>query len=164
MNSSLGESGGKGVIRLQERYDTDIDDLWSALTDPSRVARWLGTVEGDLRVGGEFRAVYFASGWEGSGRVEACEPPRRVLLSARGSDATETHMVELTLTAEGDHTVLVLETSGMPLDNVAGYGAGTQIHLEDLNAYLRGRGPCDARARFDELYPGYQAQAVEQAT
>jgi Activator of Hsp90 ATPase homolog 1-like protein len=63
---------------MEDRFDTEIDDLWSALTDPSRLARWLGEVEGDLRLGGEFRARFFASGWEGKGRVEACEPPERL--------------------------------------------------------------------------------------
>ena len=75
---TLATADGKGVVRMEDRFDTDIDDLWSALTDPSRLARWLGEFEGDLRLGGEFRARFLASGWEGTGRVEACEPPRRL--------------------------------------------------------------------------------------
>ena len=59
---------------MEDRFDSDIDDVWSALTDPSRLARWYGEVEGDLRLGGEYRALLFSSGWEGTGRVEACEP------------------------------------------------------------------------------------------
>jgi uncharacterized protein YndB with AHSA1/START domain len=70
---SLRSADGKGIVRMQDRFDTDIDDLWSALTHPGRLARWLGEVEGDLRPGGEFRARFFASGWEGTGRVDACE-------------------------------------------------------------------------------------------
>src|SRR4029450_7132668 len=52
---SLRSADGKGVVRMQDRYETDIDDLWSAITDPGRLARWWGRVEGDLRAGGEFR-------------------------------------------------------------------------------------------------------------
>ena len=59
---------------MEDRFDTDIDDLWSALTDPGRLAHWMGEVEGDLRLGAEFRFRFFASGSEGTGRVEACEP------------------------------------------------------------------------------------------
>ena len=77
---SLRSAGGKGVVRMEDRFDADIENLWSALTDPGRLARWMGEVEGDLRLGGEFRARFFASGWEGTGRVEACEPLRRLLL------------------------------------------------------------------------------------
>jgi uncharacterized protein YndB with AHSA1/START domain len=51
---SLQSADGKGVVRMQERFDNDIDDQWSALTDPLRLARWIGEVEGDLRPGGEF--------------------------------------------------------------------------------------------------------------
>ncbi|HEX6918705.1 MAG TPA: SRPBCC domain-containing protein [Actinomycetes bacterium] len=53
---SLRSVDGMGIVRLEDRFDTDIDDLWSALTDPHRLAGWLGEVEGDLRPGGEFRA------------------------------------------------------------------------------------------------------------
>ena len=49
---SLRSADGKGVVRIEDRYDTDIDDLWSAITDPGRLARWFGQVEGDLRPGG----------------------------------------------------------------------------------------------------------------
>ncbi|MCB1300874.1 MAG: SRPBCC domain-containing protein, partial [Tetrasphaera sp.] len=52
-----------------------MDDLWSALTEPDRLARWIGTVDGELRLGGEFRAAFFTSGWEGVGRVRECDPP-----------------------------------------------------------------------------------------
>ena len=63
----LRSEGGTGVVTVQDRFDTDIDDLWSAITDPARIARWLGEVEGDLRLGGEFRAHFsLASGWEGT--------------------------------------------------------------------------------------------------
>src|SRR5690348_2430112 len=55
---SLSSVDGRGVVRMEDRYDTDIDDLWSAVTDPRRLARWLGDVEGDLRLGGEFRAHF----------------------------------------------------------------------------------------------------------
>ena len=52
---SLRSADGKGVVRIEDRYDTGIDDLWSALTDPRRLARWYGQVEGDLRPGHRLR-------------------------------------------------------------------------------------------------------------
>src|SRR5437016_13368424 len=52
---SLRSQDGAGVVRIEDRYDTNIDDLWSAITDPVRLARWHGQIEGDLRPGGEFR-------------------------------------------------------------------------------------------------------------
>jgi uncharacterized protein YndB with AHSA1/START domain len=82
---SLRSEDGKGVVRMQDRYDTGIDDLWSALTDPDRLDRWYGEVQGDLRPGGEFRA-HLASSGPRTGRVDACEPPRRLVLTMRDPD------------------------------------------------------------------------------
>src|SRR5262252_4628649 len=106
---TLRSAGGKGVVRIEDRYDTDIDDLWSAITDPGRLARWFGQVEGDLRPGGEFRMYVESSGWDGTGRVEACEAPRRLLVTTK--EVTEPHdkTIEATLTADGEQTFLVIE-------------------------------------------------------
>jgi hypothetical protein len=35
---SLRSADGKGVVRMEDRFDTDIDDVWSAFTDPLRLA------------------------------------------------------------------------------------------------------------------------------
>jgi len=157
---SLRSADGKGVVRMQDRFDTDIDDLWSALTDPRRLARWIGDVEGDLRLGGEFRFRFFASGSEGTGRVDACEPPRRLLLTMALGQPEE-DVIEATLAADGGQTILVWEERGMPLDLLAAYGAGVQIHVEDLAAYLAGRERADAASRWDELQPAYEEMAAD---
>jgi uncharacterized protein YndB with AHSA1/START domain len=157
---SLRSADGKGIVRMEDRFDTDIDDLWSALTDPSRLARWLGEVEGDLRLGGEFRARYF-DGWEGTGRVEACEPPRRLLVVTKHHRQQDEMIVEATLTADGDQTILVWEERGMPLNLLAEYGAGVQVHLEDLAAYIAGRERGDGEARWNELMPAYRDLAAD---
>jgi uncharacterized protein YndB with AHSA1/START domain len=156
---TLRTADGKGVVRMEDRFDTDIDDLWSALTEPGRLARWLGEFEGDLRLGGQFRARFFASGWEGTGRVEVCEPPRHLLVMTRHVRQDEEHAVEATLTADGDQTILILEERGMPVNLLAAYGAGIQVHIEDLAAHIAGRERCDAEARWQELQPSYEALA-----
>jgi uncharacterized protein YndB with AHSA1/START domain len=158
---SLRSADGKGVVRMEDRFATDIDDLWSALTDPDRLARWLGEVQGDLRLGSEFRARFFATGWEGTGRVETCEPPQRLLVVTRDPDEPDDHTIEATLTADGDHTVLVIEERGMPLDQLAGYGAGVQIHVEDLADHLAGREHREMGSRWQELVPVYQLLAAQ---
>jgi uncharacterized protein YndB with AHSA1/START domain len=158
---SLRSEDGKGVVRMEDRFDTDVDDLWSALTDPLRLARWIGVVEGDLRLGGEFRARFFTSGWEGTGCVEACEPPQRLLLTTKDAEEPDEHVIEATLTADGDQTILVIEERGMPLDQLAAYGAGVQIHVEDLAAHIAGRERRDTKTRWNELLPAYEALAAE---
>ena len=156
---TLRTGDGKGVVRMEDRFDTDIGDLWSALTDPGRLARWLGEFEGDLRLGGEFRARFFASGWEGTGRVEVCEAPRHLLVMTKHDGQADEHAIEATLTADGDHTILILEERGMPVNLLAAYGAGIQVHIEDLAAHIAARERCDAEARWEELLPAYEALA-----
>ena len=156
---SLRSADGKGVVRMEDRFDTDIDDVWSALTDPLRLARWIGEIAGDLRLGGEYRFHFYASGSEGTGRVEACEPPRRLLL-AHGLGEPFEQVIEATLAADGDQTILVVEERGMPLNLLAAYGAGVQVHVEDLAAHLAGRERCDAGARWDKLQPAYEDLAA----
>ena len=153
---SLGSSEGKGVVRMQDRLDDDVHQVWPALTEPARLAVWYGEVEGDLRLGGEYHARLFASGWKGTGRIEACEPPRRQLVVTKDADGSEEQEIEIRLSADGDGTVLVWEERGMPVDLVAAYGAGVQVHVEDLTAYLGGGDRCDAAARFGQLFPPYQ--------
>ena len=158
---SLGSAEGKGVVRIEGRFDTDIDDVWSALTDPSRLARWYGEVEGDLRSGGEYRARLYASGWEGTGRVEACEPPQRLLVRIKDADEPGENDIEVMLTDDRDRTIVVWEERGMPLDLLSGYGAGVQLHVEDLADHLAGRERRDdAKARWNELHPAYQNLAA----
>jgi uncharacterized protein YndB with AHSA1/START domain len=157
---SLRSAEGKGVVRMEDRFDTELEEVWAALTDPRRLASWLGEVEGDLRLGGEFRTHFFASGWEGTGRVEACEPPQRVLVVTKHANASEEQTVEAVLTADGAQTILVWEERGMPVELLGAYGAGVQVHVEDLAAYLAGRERCDAASRFDELFPAYQELAA----
>jgi len=157
---SLRSADNEGVVRMEDRFDTGIDELWSALTDPPRLARWLGEVEGDLHLGGVFRARFYASGWEGTGRVEVCEPPQRLLVVAKGTDEADEGPIEITLTAEGDETIVVWEERGMPEDLLAAYGAGIQIHVEDLADHVAGHERRDSKARFDELFPAYQELAA----
>ena len=166
---SLHSEGGKGVVRLHQRYDSEVTELWSSLTDPSRLAGWHARVDGDLRPGGTFHLYVQADDWEGTGRVEACEPGRSFLVTTRESDESwkkgqgvppYDETIEATLAAAGGHTDLVLEIRGIPLDAVAFYGVGWQIHVENLAAYLAGRERDDSQTRWQELLPAYQSLAA----
>lgn len=58
LQGSVRAVDGKAVVRMEGRYSTDIDDLWSALTDPQRLAAWAAEVEGDFRLGTTFHATF----------------------------------------------------------------------------------------------------------
>lgn len=63
--------GKPAVVAVATRvYDTTLDDLWNAVTTPERIARWLGPIEGDFRLGGRYKIQGNASG-----TITRCESP-----------------------------------------------------------------------------------------
>lgn len=163
VEGTLHTRDGKGVVRLKGRYVTNIEDLWSAITEPERLARWFGDVEGDLRVGGEFRATVSRSGWDGRGRVDVCLPPKRLEVTMWEEDGAK-HVVSVELIADGSETNLVLERRDVPPDLLWAFGSGWHEHLEDLGVHVRGRVVTDWSARgdtrFDELATTYRHMTV----
>lgn len=153
---TLRTEDGRGVVHLEDVYPTDIHDLWSAISEPDRLARWLVTVDGDTSIGNTFGAQ-FTSGWDGNLRVDVCSAPHNLVVTA-SDDEGETIM-EATLTPEGAGTRLVVEERGLPLSEYAGHGSGWQAHFEDLGAYLAGRGASNWHDRWRELTPAYEELA-----
>ena len=144
----------KGAVRVEDVYDTDIDDLWSAITEPERLSRWIATVDGDLRVGGAIKAR-FTSTWEGPGRIDVCDRPHRLLLTMEPGSEDEGE-IEAVLTAEGARTRMVIEERGLPIDRLYLHGAGWQAHVEDLAALIANREVRDWKTRWQALIPAYR--------
>jgi hypothetical protein len=62
--------------------------------------------------------------------VDVCEPPRHLLVMTKHVRQAEEQVVEATLTADGDHTILILEQRRMPVNLIAAYGAGNQVVIQ----------------------------------
>jgi uncharacterized protein YndB with AHSA1/START domain len=150
----------KGAVRVEDVYDTDIDDLWQACTQPDRLGRWIAEVSGDLRVGNRVQAS-FTSTWTGSILIEVCDAPRHLLLTMEPGTEDECQ-IEAWLSEDGPGTRLVVEERGLPLDHLPGHGAGWQAHLEDLGRSLAGESS-SWRERWTELTPTYAEMPVEPA-
>lgn len=168
----------RAAVRVEDVYDTDIGDLWQACTTPERLARWIAEVSGDARVGGTVNAV-FTSTWTGPVRIDVCDAPHHLLLTADPGTADETR-IEAWLTSESAgaaasptaRTRLVVEERGVPVGQAHFYGAGWQVHLEDLNRSLTADGPAHTdgwseyaaapawHERWTELTPAYQDLTV----
>lgn len=160
----------RGMVRVEDVYDTDIDDLWEACTTPERLARWIAEVSGDVHVGATVQAV-FTSSWTGPARIEVCDAPHHLLLTLEPATDDETQL-EAWLTAEGSRTRLVVEERGLPAGELHYYGAGWQVHLEDLGRALASNGsahtdgwsetsPAPAwHQRWTELTPAYEDATV----
>lgn len=81
------------TLVLRRHYQADLDAVWSACTTAARLRRWLGPVEGDLRLGGSFRIDGHVDG-----EILECEPPGRLLVQWNYASDSSTQ-VELRLSA-----------------------------------------------------------------
>ena len=84
---SLRSAEGTGIARIEAALRHSMSTTCGRRS-PIHAVSPAGSArcEGELRLGGEFRAHFFASGWQGTGRVEACEPPQRLLVLTKDAD------------------------------------------------------------------------------
>lgn len=64
------------TVTLSRSFATTVDDLWDAVTNGERIARWFAPVSGDLRLGGRYQLEGNAGG-----TITACEPPSHFSLT-----------------------------------------------------------------------------------
>lgn len=148
-----------GAVRVEDVYHTDIEDLWDACTNPERLARWIATVPGDLQQGKEFDAS-FTSGFEGRCRIEVCEQPHRLLVTTWDRETGDASTMEARLEGSAGGTRLVIEESGVPVEQLAGYGAGWQVHAEDLAGHVAGEERDEDPARWRDMAAHYRSVDV----
>src|SRR5262245_7407352 len=72
------EHGGRParVVVASRKYDTKIEDVWDAITNPERIPRWFLPISGDLRLGGRYQLQGNAGG-----EITQCEPPRHLAVT-----------------------------------------------------------------------------------
>lgn len=159
VSTTLYRTESTGSVAVEDVFATDIEDLWSALTEPDRLARWLVTVTGDLVPGGAL-TLHFTSGWEGTGEILECDSPTRLKVLTIDLDGDATTLTA-TLTPRGPGTTrLRIEEDGLQPGRQHVYGAGWAVHLEHLEAYLTGRPRSDWAVRWAELAPALQPAPV----
>ena len=151
--------GARRSLTVQREYPATPAELWAALTEPERLARWIGryqqTADGfRLEMGGpDTDAVV-------DGRVLACEPGRRLLVSWRFSGDGETEArteLEATIAEAGvDRVLLTLTHRRVQAVTASVYGAGWQDVLTHLARELGGE------ATPQEL-DGYVGEAADPA-
>jgi uncharacterized protein YndB with AHSA1/START domain len=127
------------VMLATRTFDSDIDDVWNALTDPERLPRWFLPISGELREGGHYQLEGNAGG-----RILRCDPPRLLALTwdMRGSSS----WVTVRLTAEAELTQLQLEHVAHVEDEFwdqfgpGAVGVGWDLTLLGLALHLAGDG------------------------
>jgi uncharacterized protein YndB with AHSA1/START domain len=142
------------VVRFERWYAAAPAELWSALTDPGRMRRWLGAEASvQARVGGQVRLR-----WDDDARMDGVitvfEAGRVLEYTWREAALGVDSIVRFELRPANSGTLLVLEHTRVPGDQAAGFGAGWHGHLDALAAALAGQA-VDPRQRYRELAPEY---------
>ncbi len=95
VGSRVLEAGRARSVTISQAYDTDVEDLWDACTNPERLPRWFAPVSGELRLGGRYQIEGNAAG-----TVERCDPPKE--FSATWEYGGEVSWIEVRLSPDAD--------------------------------------------------------------
>jgi uncharacterized protein YndB with AHSA1/START domain len=133
-----------GIVEREVRIKARPETIFPFFTDPDKMVKWMGievtlepwpggvyycNITGPNRARGAFVAiepphrVVYTFGWEGEGQSV---PP--------GSST-----VEVTLTTDGDHTIVRLRHSGLPVETGGSHVEGWEHYLDRLAAASEGR-------------------------
>lgn len=119
------------AVGLSQRFATRASELWSACTDPERLARWFEPVEGELRAGGRYRLT--ESGTVGT--IEACDEDRRLSVTWEYDD-------------DVSHVTVTL------VDVEAGWAELTVRHTSAITEHWRAYGPSAGGIGWDTALLG----------
>lgn len=130
------------VVVATRDYDTQVHDLWEALTSPERIPRWFLPVSGDLRLGGRYQLQGNAAG-----TITRCEPPRALALTWEYGGTVSWVTVHLREAAAGKTT---LQLEHMAHDDAhweqfgpGAAGVGWDMALMGLDRHVAGGAPVD---------------------
>lgn len=133
---------GRVELILRREFPDAVEDVWAALTEPERCARWFASWSGDARAGGTITIVMTgeedAGGPPGTARIIACDAPDRLALSIEVPGAGPPWVLAVDLSPTPGGTVLEFRqvlSAELPPSEV---GPGWHWYLDRLGAALSG--------------------------
>ncbi len=168
VDGAEGVEGVEGaILRFERRYDAPPSEVWSALTDPERLARWLFRATLEPRPGGTL-TFHLGEYGDGSGTVVAWDEPHLLeyrwvetpAVAAEHAGAAETWWIRFRLRSDGDSTVLTFEHLS-PDPRRPQFAAGWHWYLDRLARVVSGDPPADVTTdeEFDRLMAVYTERA-----
>ncbi|MFB8351242.1 SRPBCC family protein [Streptomyces niveus] len=146
--------GGVDLV-LTRTFPLPVEEMWAAVTEPARTALWFGPWEGDGGAGTTVRVrMVFEEGesWTEL-RVEACEAPHRLAVSADDEAGSWNLELRLSGTSDTGGTELQLVQHRDTEAGLGDIGPGWEYYLDMLGASLDGT----PRPVFEDYYPAQKA-------
>jgi uncharacterized protein YndB with AHSA1/START domain len=155
---ALRNDGDRCAVQFRRLYDFTPQELWSALTDPEQLGRWLARAHVDPGVGGQV-SLHFDGGSTEGGRILTWEEPHVLEYEWQFTDE-EPSVVRFELLPQEFGTLLVLDHRRLGRTSGTGYAAGWHAHLDALGRLYEFSDDAWTQ-RYEELVPVYRAQADE---
>jgi uncharacterized protein YndB with AHSA1/START domain len=122
---------GQHVLVQTREFRAPIEDVWAAVTEPDRLARWIGSWTGDPESGSVQFQMLFEDGQPGETMtIRACEPPHRLHLTSQVGD--DVWLLDVDLTHADGVTTLTLSQPGVTAEQAGGVGPGWEYYLDRL--------------------------------
>jgi uncharacterized protein YndB with AHSA1/START domain len=142
VRSGVHDGEATKIVIARRVYPASQSDLWDALTNADRIARWFLPVSGDLRLGGRYQLEGNAGGL-----VERCQEPESFAVTWEFGGILS--WLEVTLTPDGDRTVLELAHEACVDPDLWGQfgagavGVGWDLALVGLGRHIDSGAPVD---------------------
>jgi uncharacterized protein YndB with AHSA1/START domain len=148
---------GETFLVFERTFRAPIEDVWAAVTESDRLARWIGEWTGDPSTG----SVTFRMTAEGDDVadetiwVDECDPPRRVVM--RSAQPVEPELLwawEIDLTEADGTTTLTFAQGVTDVELAESVGPGWDYYLDRM--VLAETGGDLAVVDFDDYYPAFK--------
>ncbi|NDZ94154.1 SRPBCC family protein [Streptomyces sp. SID6673] len=140
------------AVAFTRTFRAGIDDVWAAVTESDRLARWIGFYSGDP-LSGHVDFTMNAEGEENMSPtrydIRRCEPPRVLRVHTADDFGTWDLIIELS-EADGVTTLVLSQIIDDP-STIENTGPGWEYYLDRLSAAIGGSDP-DV-IDFDDYYP-----------
>ncbi len=162
LDATITVNGALADVAFTRELPTTADTIWSALTDPNHVARWLAELTIEPRIGGAITLVWPGEG-EMNGVLDEFDAPHALGYSWQ-EGATVSH-VRWSISNGLTDALLGLDHLNTPVREAIGFAAGWQSHLEALDAFIDGEPWTreQTRDRYHELSAQYRVALPELA-
>lgn len=152
---------GDTYVSFERTFRAPIDDVWAAVTESDRLARWIGTWTGDPTAG----EVLFQMTFEGDDvpqelfRIDECEAPHRLRITTEipfdgeSGEDRESWQLRIDLAEADGVTTLTFAQGVTDPSMVENVGPGWDYYLDRMQAAETGADV--AAIDFDDYYPAF---------
>ncbi len=142
-------------------YETEVEDLWDAITNAERISCWFGPVGGELKLGGRYQLEGNASG-----EITRCDPPTAFDLTWEFGNNVSWVSVQLETVTDGTRLTLehIMEKDEASEAHWRTYGPGAtgvgwELGFLGLGMYLDRGGEAVAEEEFNDWMASPEGKA-----